>query len=421
MNNEYENEGISFIDLCKVAFGRKILLLIITVSITIIGFFATKVIYNKNKTRVIAEYNYSIVGLDNGEYFDGSKFNYRNLISLSTLELVKESDSNFSNIDVESMYKNDAIVIDRTISGNDNAKETTYKITVYKRYFSSDSQAMNFMNKIAELPYTKTLSLLDTVKYDSYLSGARSSIDYENQIAFLEMQEELLKTNYEQIIEKYGDRTLEDGKKVSDYFNSLTMYIQNKKISNLNALIEENGYVKDYSKVESELLNEQKSLLSEKELNQDKIDALIGTINNLMQKAKDQNVNSVDVTPYNNIISELTIRNVEIEKLLDVIQRKIDNKDQSTAAFDHLINGYQADLENYTTDFIKVQKDVVTNEASVNALNKTPMIQGRIKPVVAIGIFMIAGLFIGGCVNIIIDRKKLIKNDSNLEEENGNN
>ena len=416
MNNEYENEGISFLDLCKVAFGRKILLLIITLSITLIGCLFVKFSYNKNKTKVSAEYNYSITGLDNGEYFDGSAFNYRNLVSLNNLNIVKDSDPSFSNINTEKLHENDAIMISKTVTGEEDSKDVTYKITVYLKYFSSSSQAMKFMNKLADLPYNRTISLLDTVKYDSYLIGAKTSTDYESQIAFLEMQEELLQTNYEEIIEKYSDRTLSDGKKVSDYYNSLLMYVQSKKINNLLALIEEKGYVKNYSKVETELINEKKALESEKNLNNSKIAALADIINELMINANAQGITNFNTSFYDETISELTIRNVEIDNELAIIDNKIAHKDQPTTEFDALINGYQAELESYTNDFVKAQKEVINNEAAVNVLNNKPIVQGRIKPIIGIAIFLVGGLIVGACVNLIIDRKKLFADNANVEE-----
>lgn len=424
MYEERDEDGISLLEFFKVFFGRKILMLIITLSIVVIGVVLVKFAYNPGKTTYTTSYNYTIIGLDEEEYIDGSRFDYNSLISLDNLKMVKASNADFSNINVEKLYENDDIEISRSIVFLNEPskdvetkiyKEVKYRISVCKKYFKSKKQAVEFSNAVATIPYNKTLELLEKAKYDSYLVGAKTSNSYENQISFLILQEELLQENYKTLIEKYGDRTLSTGTKISDYFNTLSMYLKDNKIENLNALIEENGYVKNYALIETEIINEKKALENEKALNNSTIEALTNTIKDLMDEAETHNITSVDVTAYNTVISELTIRNIEIQKALDIIDTKIANKDQSTEEFDTLINKYQSELEKFTNDFISTQKEVVNNEAAVNVLNNKPVTQGNMKMTYVIVMCLLAGIFASGCINLVVDRKKLFNKEDKAE------
>ena len=246
MYEEKDEEGISLLDLFKVAFGRKILLLIITLSITLVGILFVKFYYNKNKQQYYVNYEYVLPGIEEGKYIDDSKFNYQMIISSSSLKAVKDSNPDFSSINIEKMIDNDGIQLTCEITRNDTTNEITdmkFKLVANSKYFKNKSQANAFIHAVADQPQNKTLALLDTTKYDALLDLYKTSNVYDTKADCLEKQYELLQQQYEDLIKKYSDVATSDGKKLSDWYSELVVYFTENNVGGL--LPEVQKYVAD--------------------------------------------------------------------------------------------------------------------------------------------------------------------------------
>lgn len=428
MYEEKDEEGISLLDLLKVAFGRKILLLIITLSVTLVGALFLKFYYNKNKTQYYVNYSYVLPGIEEGKYIDDSKFNYQMLISPANLKAVKSTNEEFSSIDIDKMVDKDGISVACDITRNQATNEIekmTFNITAKTSYFKNAKQANKFIHAVADQPYTKTLTLLDTMKYDSFLESYKTSNVYDTKVTCLLKQYELLETQYKTLFEKYGDVALSDGKKLSHYLDMLTIYFTENRLDTLTAEIRVNGYVKDYVAYEKELENTKTKLIVDRKLNENKISALQQAIEKISTDAA--NIQAADIAAYNELIAKLIVENVEINEEIDTIDEKLANKSNTDAeyitnkaTFDAKIEKYNEALTNYTADFSGVLKEVVTNGSYVSYNNNTIYSQGGIRLLIGVPALLILGCFIGCIVNVCLDHKKLGKQEEKEEIKENN-
>ena len=423
MYEEKDEEGISLLDLFRVAFGRKILLLIITLSITLFGSLFVGLYYNKNKQQYYINYEYVLPGIEEGKYIDGSKFNYQMIISPSSLKAVKESNESFKNIDIDNLVDNDGIQLsceitrsEKTVGKEKEVKEIIdmkFKITASTRFFKNSSQANDFVHAVIDQPYNKTLSLLDTIKYDVLLDNYKTSNVYDTKADCLVKQYELLQTQYEELIEKYGDVSTSDGKKLSDWYKELTIYFSENNVGSLVTELQEKGYVKNFSSYQSELLSQKQKFESDKKFNQDKIDSFINIIH-----SPNPNITTPDMAAYNEIITELAVENVEIDRKLATIESQLTNGGSTDPDYQAAMKAYDAKMEKfdealtkYTNDYKEVQKDVVTNGSYVSYKNNSVYTQGGIRMLIAIPALLILGCFVGCVVNVCLDHKKLTKKE----------
>ncbi|MBR6289654.1 MAG: hypothetical protein IKR19_09990, partial [Acholeplasmatales bacterium] len=176
-----EDEGLSLLDLIKVSFGTnkksRIRFGIVLLAMAVITYLAIGVIYNGRKADYTANFQYQIPSLiekENNEgvvssvsYLDGTPFNVNSLTTLSHLKAVKESNSEFSNIDVETMYENTHIKATFTGTG-----AYQYTISARERYFSNVAQAKKFFSALIQLPMTVTSNLVESIDNSLYLNQA---------------------------------------------------------------------------------------------------------------------------------------------------------------------------------------------------------------------------------------------------------
>lgn len=421
MYDEKDEEGMSLLDLFKLAFSRKILLLIITLSITLFGILFVEFGYNKNKKQYYVNYEYVMPGIEEGKYIDGSKFNYQMIISPSSLNTIKESNEEFKSIDVEKLLDKDGIQITCDITRNETTNEITdmkFNLVANVKFFKSKSQANKFIHAVANQPYDKTITLLDTIKYDSLLDTYKNSNVYDTKADCLVKQYELLQEQYEELIEKYGDVSTSDGKKLSAWYKELTLYFTENNVGSLVTELQEKGYVKDFSSYQAELLSQKQKFESDKQFNQDKIDSFINIINSL-----NPNITTPDMAAYNEIITELAVENVEIDRKLATIESQLTNGGSTDPDYQAAMRAYDAKMEKYdealikyTNDYKEVQKDVVTNGSYVSYKNNTVKTQSYIKLYIAGPALLIFGCFVGCIVNICLEHGKVNKKEENKEE-----
>ena len=97
----YEDEGVSLGQIFKVIFNRKILLLIVSLSVAVVFFVSFYLIYNPSVRNYEVGFIYEAPSLSQGKYIDGSVFSYSDVVSLNNLEKVKASNEKYKDIDIE--------------------------------------------------------------------------------------------------------------------------------------------------------------------------------------------------------------------------------------------------------------------------------------------------------------------------------
>ena len=121
---------------------------------------------------------------------------------------------------------------------------------------------------------------------------------------------------------------------------------------------------------------------------------------------------------YNEIITELAVENVEIDRKLATIESQLTNGGSTDPDYQAAMKAYDAKMEKfdealtkYTNDYKEVQKDVVTNGSYVSYKNNSVYTQGGIRMLIAIPALLILGCFVGCVVNVCLDHKKLTKKE----------
>lgn len=415
MEEKYE-DGIDLLTLIKVAFGRKLLLAIITVVITVIGILGIQFLYSKPNEKYLSSFEYSLPGINEGRYIDGSNFNYRTLISLNNLVNVKDSNSEFNSINVEDMYNYNDIQITYTYLDSDNQPlaDPYYTINVKKSYFSSAKQAAKFISEIANYPIEKTLEIVKNTTYDYNLKSYNSALTYEGQIQYLESQIELLNDKYLTLITDYGDLYI-DEEQISQKQAKLTLYFVNNPLSLLSNELEINGYVKNYDITLPQLETQKEYLIDEKERNLDLITDYQIKIDDILSKA----TGIVDISNYTAEVAKLTNRNAEIDKELKIIENKISSSSTSTPKgfIDDLTAAKQA-LVDFTNDYVNLEQQVYSEYNQVFFMNKAVVeVSGGISIIISFALSAVVGLIAGCVVNLIVDRKKLSEKPNKNEEQ----
>lgn len=437
-NIDENNGGITLGQLFSVVFGRKILLAVITVVILIVGTLGYKFMISDPSEQYQARFEYNIQGFENSTYIDGSQFNYRELISYDNLLAIKESNPDFSSINVEKLCDNNAIKIDLvteyTTIGSNTTNEISaqyYKITVYKSYFSSKKQARNFIEEICLQPLNITKKLTTETDYTTNLINFDSSVAYENKITYLQNQLDFLNKKYEALIDFYGDVQYE-GKKLSNILSEVNIYFENNSLDNLYQEAIQNGYVNGDAQ-KSQLETEKATLLDEKKLNTNTIAALTAERQSLIDSVSNMSsgLQNLDLSVYNQKIAELTIRNSEIDYQIEVINRKLGiiNQDgvevpntttnkSTLEQFVTKLNESKLKMEEFTNIYTEAERQVITEYSKVYYHANSIIIQSEGTSIALVAAcFLVVGVVVGCVVNLCLDYKKLTPKKESCKEE----
>ena len=227
---------------------------------------------------------------------------------------------------------------------------------------------------------------------------------YESQVEYLQNQLALLDGEYDDLIKENGDVVTEDGRRISEIKAELDLYFNNNTFDYLYSEITINGYVKDESYL-TQLTLEKESLTKQQNLCQEQIEALREERDNLITSAG--SLQTLDLESYNSQIVLLTNKKIEIAKQIDEIQTKIDGIGQDVSTFEATLQEYYNKLVEFTNEFCDTASYVVSSDASVRYTTGQIIAanggMGRLSSTI---LCLLAGLVLGCCVNMIVDRKK---------------
>ncbi len=416
--DKYEDTGISVVDLFKVMYGRKLIVLIVTVSVLLISILAVALGYNMQNSTYVTTFSYNSSDIQAGKYIDGSSFDYRGLVSLEVLQNIKNSDSTFDSVDVEKMYEKGDISIEVTYDKNDvnDTYNVYYKMAIKKKYFKNEYLGKKFIAALTEYPVSRTKNLAQNLNYKSNLTLYDSAFSYENMILYLQAQLDYLDTNYTDILTTFGDSIIND-KKISTYKNEVDSYFNENKLTDLSAELETYCYVKD-SSVSSLYLDKAAT-----ELEITKINAEIATIETQIErllelvKNSGTSVNQIDIDVYNEKLLELNSELIDAQNELNYIEGLIDNANSTDetyltneSAFDEKLSKSYAKLVEFT-DIYKTNYCTVINNNIYVYYTKTRIISEEqgFSIIITMVLGVIGGLALAGIVNLCIDHKKLFK------------
>lgn len=330
---EEEKEGISIGDIFKRIWHAKITLGVTFAAVLVLGVVGIHYLYTKPNQVYSGSVTYQFRGASEGLYPNGTTFDYRSLIESSTLQTVKNSNSDYANIDIQSMIDKNAIKVEQTIRNvyNDAGEEVPtvlpnyITLTCSASYFDSEAQAKSFLQDVLEAPNTLANSLYDAIVYNQNLELASTALTYEDQYDYLINQRDLIYSNYSELISTFGESAFISADSTTTISQELTIirqFFTQYNLTNLQSEARLNGYVKSNQPTEiDKLKNELNRLVHEYNLNQTKID-------NLQTQWKEMlaNAGSVIISSPNDFITSihnLTATNTDLYDSIETIANKL--------------------------------------------------------------------------------------------------
>lgn len=330
---EEEKEGISIGDIFKRIWHAKITLGVTFVAVLVLGVVGIHYLYTKPNQVYSGSVTYQFRGASQGLYPNGTTFDYRSLIEPSTLQTVKNSNSEYANIDIQTMIDKNAIKVEQAIRNvyNDAGEEVPtvlpnyITLTCSASYFDSEAQAKSFLQDILEAPNTLADSLYDAIVYNQNLELASTALTYEDQYSYLINQRDLIYSNYSELISTFGESAFISADSTTTVSQELTIirqFFTQYNLTNLQSEARLNGYVKSDQPTEiDKLKNELNRLVHEYNLNQTKID-------NLQAQWKEMlaNAGSVIISSPNDFITSihnLTATNTDLYDSIETIANKL--------------------------------------------------------------------------------------------------
>ena len=330
---EEEKEGISIGDIFKRIWHAKITLGVTFAAVLVLGVVGIHYLYTKPNQVYSGSVTYQFRGASEGLYPNGTTFDYRSLIESSTLQTVKNSNSEYANIDIQSMIDKNAIKVEQAISNvyNDAGEEVPtvlpnyITLTCSASYFDSEAQAKSFLQDVLEAPNTLANSLYDAIVYNQNLELASTALTYEDQYSYLISQRDLIYSNYSELISTFGESAFISADSTTTVSQELTIirqFFTQYNLENLQSVARLNGYVKSNQPTEiDKLKNELDRLVHEYNLNQTKID-------NLQTQWKEMlpNTSSVIISSPNDFITSihnLTVTNTDLYDSIETIANKL--------------------------------------------------------------------------------------------------
>ena len=330
---EEEKEGISIGDIFKRIWHAKITLGVTFAAVLVLGVVGIHYLYTKPNQVYSGSVTYQFRGASEGLYPNGTTFDYRSLIESSTLQTVKNSNSEYANIDIQSMIDKNAIKVEQAISNvyNDAGEEVPtvlpnyITLTCSASYFDSEAQAKSFLQDVLEAPNTLANSLYDAIVYNQNLELASTALTYEDQYSYLINQRDLIYSNYSELISTFGESAFISADSTTTVSQELTIirqFFTQYNLANLQSEARLKGYVKSNQPTEiDKLKNELDRLVHEYNLNQTKID-------NLQTQWKEMlaNASGVIISSPNDFITSihnLTNTNTDLYDSIETIANKL--------------------------------------------------------------------------------------------------
>ena len=150
MDQRYEEQGISLLELWNRIWRNKILVVMITLGVLIVGFFGFSV-YSRTKQVTTTTFNYQFTNIENHKYPDGTIYDYRSILSAENLNHVKSSDERFKDINVTAILRDrDTSVVYNKVVGTNNVDLLPYAYTIkiaYKHFNHDENIAEDFLEK----------------------------------------------------------------------------------------------------------------------------------------------------------------------------------------------------------------------------------------------------------------------------------
>ena len=256
-----EESGITFGEICHLIKKRIWWILAISVIVAVVAGLAVGLVLNRGKDDYSLTFMVEFPGVENGQYPDGSVFNYNSIVYADRLAAAKEAgvEGNadaFKDVDVEEMSANgDIAIVPETSESAVTTENTTgltgaYVITVSSAYFKDKDEASDFLRAVLNETIGVVNEKIVGMDFTASLAGYENYTLYSaygDRLAALAEQQQFLLTQYNAVIgggskisQNYGLFVYE-GQTISALYNEAK--VLGSTLSTLRAEYNDYGYV----------------------------------------------------------------------------------------------------------------------------------------------------------------------------------
>lgn len=446
---EEREEGMTLGEIFSLMFKKKLLLLIITLAVALVGMLAIFLFYNRSKSTATLDFYYKETILNDSRYANGESFAINDVISEENIKEVIASNEKYNGLDAKSIHDNISIqavtvVVDEKATSTSSTIKNYYELKLAAKYIKDKSTASSFFDDLLSHPINKNETIINEMNYKQNLERYNEAKTYAQQFDYLTSAISELEAKYNNLITTYGDVSYTDDKNVSRLLSDRLKDIQ-LKIEEMNLTVYKNstadyGLVLNYTYSKPILqnsinnLNEQvKQVDKQLEANKAQYDQILKTITE-----SGTTVLSLEAQSLITKRSELEAQKLNLEYQIEKINLQFENETAtnvyygadgviSESAYNKItdatvkagytslnIKNYQTSVKNvltetynYVSDEIDTVKklDLYYNDParSVRYVNNEGVkYTGSLNTIIAILLPIILGLVIGCIVNFAL-------------------
>ena len=378
---EEREDGMTLGEIFSLMFKKKLIVLITTCVVAIIGIITILAVYNPMQKKVTAEYYYDKTTLTTGNYSDGEPFRMSDVISYDNIKAVIDSNDAYKGLNAQKIFESFSIENVQEVDAEKNVK-SYYKITALRKLLKNDELAKKFMNDLISYPIRVNTEIMKDVDLTKQLVKYKDSKTYADAFGYLKTAYNEIVKEYNDIITTYGDIkiSINNGEKidVSTRLVNVEFYIKSQNLNSLydtengTGLITDYGLILDYDfsrqSIQNELneLNNQLYVVDEQ---LSSIDEQYTAIYDTISKSDSKTILSADAQSVIQKKSELSAQKIQLENQKQKIELKLENETATNVYYG--VGGVKSESQynaiesvdtkaKYTAQNIKNQKDTIS-------------------------------------------------------------
>ena len=465
---EEREEGMTFGEIISLLFKRKLLVLIITLVVGLIGTLAILLIYNRSKNQTTVNYYYVDTVINSGDYSNGEKFRNEDLISLETINEVIKSKEKYKGLDAEKIHDNvkiQKVTLAEADGKTDSTKILTneyYQLTIPAKLVDNKEIAKAFFMDLVSYPINKNETIITEINYKQILDRFAEAKTYDEKFTYLDSAIADLEKRYNNIITTYGDVLYTDSKGVSkllsERLKDIQLTIEEKNLGVYKTSTADYGLVLSYEYTKPLLQNQLNNLNEQVKLVNNKYTAIKEQYDKIIEMYKDpENKTTVWSLETQDLIAQmnnLNLQKIELNYQIEKIGLKYENETAtnvyygdagviSERVYNELetpeekanyyslnISAYKTRMENVLTgtyDYVSSELDTVKEidlfyndvDRSVYYVDQEVMtVKGGLSTIIAIVLSLVIGLVVGCIVSFALSYGDFkVKKEKELEEK----
>ncbi|MDE6407319.1 MAG: hypothetical protein K2K48_03495 [Anaeroplasmataceae bacterium] len=375
-----DGEGLSLMDIWSLILKKKIIGSIVFGVMTIVSLVLILFVYNPLRVSYVATFNYNWYGIENNKFANGAVFNYYDIVSLSSLEEVKESNNAYQSINVEELAENIKIEVD----------ELHYTILISGSYFKSDAQAKAFLEALIHLPYQKALNL--SFDFKANLVGYERAKKISSKLDYLDNQLGVVLKGYKDMISYFGDIEI-DHSNLSSLYSKVEAFASNNDLNEYKYIAYQNYYMtkEEYDTT----LKEQQALKTEQNLLRERKKILLESLSNIYTNSNGNTYMDTSIANYLNSLHTIDSRLMTIDENLKLIEGATTGKynEEDSKKFLEQLDEYKEELESLTLEYTESVNYVLEENTLFNL--QPIQTKGKISFILAVPISVLIGIIFG--------------------------